>query len=182
MSAPNPVSASPPSRRTQISKDGVTLAVSLPPPNANRREPSIPVRRSQTSASAAARLPPSAFCAASDSVRVKRPSPLSARTNAVGPASWLPFGRGPDPGPADDADQGMPGNSTPCVTNCTARFGMTLAAPTGGMRKPEEKTHMARRSPLRPQVARWSREFRHALVSSESRSDAAATRATPRNS
>ena len=79
MSAPNPVSASPPSRRTPTSNEGVSDAPVASPvpssPSAKGREPSTPKRSSHTSASASARLPPSGARAASDVVRVKRPSP-----------------------------------------------------------------------------------------------------------
>ena len=70
---------------------------------------------------------------------------------AFSAASRPPLGRGPGPGPAVDADQGMSRNSTARVRKRTPGFGMILTARTAGARKSEEKTNVARRSPLRPQ-------------------------------
>ena len=70
-----PVSASPPSSLRPTSNDGVRM-VPLSP-SATGRDPSIPVRTSQTSASDAAWLP-DAERTASEDVRVKRASPLTA--------------------------------------------------------------------------------------------------------
>ncbi len=79
-------------------------------------------------------------------------SAICTKTHPFGAAVRPPLGRGPGPGPAVDADQGMSGNLTPRVRNRTA-----------GTRALEEKTGIARRFPLRPLVAIPSRKSRHAL-------------------
>ena len=74
-SRPNPVSASPPSWRTPISRRGLSVPVPISRP---RHVPSSPSRRRVTSAVAAARLPPALPPVASEEVRTPIASVFTA--------------------------------------------------------------------------------------------------------